>query len=143
VEAGRFDFVSALSVWTHLNEEDARFYLSEVHRVLKPNGKAIITFFLLDELYEQGVDMRSPRQGRYHMTSQDRWIFDRPAYGSDAWFHPAWVRLPEVAIGVTRAGLDRLLSSSGLELVEYYPGNWKETPGPFFQDVLVFRKTVA
>jgi predicted SAM-dependent methyltransferase len=63
--------VTALSVWTHLNEADARFYFKEISRVLKPDGKAIVTFFLLDE---------------------------------------------------------------------QYPGNWKETPGAFFQDVLIFAK---
>lgn len=32
------EFVTALSVWTHFNEEDAAFYLKEVGRVLKPGS---------------------------------------------------------------------------------------------------------
>jgi SAM-dependent methyltransferase len=141
VDSASFDLVTALSVWTHLNEEDAIFYSGEVGRVLKPGGKVIITLFVLDELYRQSLGMRTGEAGRYHMTSRDRWIFDTPAYDSDAWFSPKWAQVPETAIGITGYGLDRLVAASGLELVEHYNGNWKEVPGVFFQDVLVLRKT--
>jgi SAM-dependent methyltransferase len=137
---GQFDLVTALSVWTHLSEQDALFYFGEIGRVLKPGGQALITFFLLDERYGEGLGQRKDRPGRFHMTSQDRWIFDRPAYGSQDWFHPTWTPSPETAIGVTRRGVDRLLVRSGLALVKEYPGTWKEIPGAFFQDVLVFEK---
>jgi SAM-dependent methyltransferase len=136
----RFDLVSALSVWTHFKEEDAVFYFAEIARVLKPGAKAIVTFFLLDPLYFGSVGLRTGQQGRFHMTSQGRWVFDQPVNGSDAWFHPRWAAVPENAIGVTQAGLNRLIAHSGLELVAHYQGNWKEVPGVFFQDVLVFRK---
>lgn len=134
------NLLTALSVWTHLNEEDAVFYFKEITRVLKPGGKAIITAFLMDEEYEKSLRLRSRRKGRYHMTGQDRWIFDVPAYGSDAWFHPGWVAVPESAVGFTRAGLNRLLTGSGLSLIEHFQGNWKEIPGIFFQDVLILKK---
>jgi len=139
-ERNVFDVALALSVWTHLNEADARFYLTEVIRVLKPGGKAIVTVFLLDETYHRSLALRSGQQGRYHRTSQDQWIFDQPAYGSEAWFHPRWARVPEQAIGITKAGLDGLASSAGLNLHEQYQGNWKEVPGMYFQDVLIFQK---
>jgi hypothetical protein len=67
-------------------------------------------------------------------------VFDQPSYGSDAWFHPKSADVPEAAIGVTEAGLARLLAASGLQLAERHPGNWKEVPGAYFQDVLIFRK---
>jgi SAM-dependent methyltransferase len=141
VEDSSFDMVTALSVWTHMKEDEALFYLSEVQRVLRPGGTAIITVFLLDEAYRQSLSARSARPGAYHMTMQDQWIFSQPAYGSDAWFCPAWAsRVPELAIGITPAGLDRLLQRSGLELAASHPGNWKEAPGLYFQDVLVLKK---
>jgi len=140
---GRFDLVSALSVWTHLNEQDALFYMAEVARVLKPGGKVLVTFFVLDATYLAGIESRTDEPGRYHMTSQSRWIFDRPAYDSDAWYHPAWTPIPETAIGVTQTGIDRLMERSGLRLIEYYHGNWKEVSGVFFQDVLLFQKHPA
>lgn len=140
VESESIDMTTALSVWTHLNEEDALFYFKEIGRVLKPDGKAIVTFFLLDELYEKSLGLRSKQEGRFHMTSQDEWIFDQESYGSDAWLHPKWAEVPESAIGVTSAGLERLTSSAGLRLIEHHRGNWKEVPGVFFQDVLIFQK---
>lgn len=132
---------TALSVWTHLGEDDAVFYFNEISRVLKPNGKAIVTFFLLDETYRNSLETRSDQAGRFHQTSQDLWIFDQPSYGSDMWFHPEWAKIPENAIGVNEAGLERLVKNSGLKLIEHHQGNWKEVPGVFFQDVLIFQKT--
>ncbi len=44
-----FDFAIATSVLTHLLESEADHYLSEIRRVLKPEGRALITFFLLNE----------------------------------------------------------------------------------------------
>ncbi len=140
VESESIDLVTALSVWTHLNESDALFYFKEISRVLKLDGVAIVTFFLLDDVYKDSLNVRTHRKGRYHMTFQDEWIFDQPSYGSDAWYHPKWAEIPENAIGVTKAGLERLASGAGLSIVEHYQGNWKEVPGAFFQDVLVFEK---
>jgi SAM-dependent methyltransferase len=140
VASGSIDLLTALSVWTHLGEEDALFYFKEISRVLKPNGRAIVTFFLLDRTYQESLGRRSEQAGRFHMTSQNLWIFNQPTYGSDAWFHLEWIPVPEDAIGVTGQGIDRLCAQAGMEVVEHHQGNWKEVPGVFFQDVLVFRK---
>lgn len=140
LESNAFDLVTALSVWTHLGEDDALFYFKEVGRVLKPGCRAIVTFFALDEAYANSLAMRVAQEGRYHRTSQKKWVFDQPAYGSAAWFCPKWARVPEDAVGVTREGITRLAAAAGLDWVQSYEGNWKETPGLFFQDVLVFQK---
>jgi SAM-dependent methyltransferase len=140
LDAESFDMVTSLSVWTHMAEEDARFYMKEVRRVLRPGGKALITMFVLDEAYQESLSIRSSGIGRYHMKPQDRWIFDQNAYGSEICFHPKWARVPEDAIGITRQGLDDLLSQSELKTLAYYPGNWKEIPGMYFQDVVVVQR---
>ena len=140
VESESFDLLTALSVWTHLQEEDALFYFKEINRVVKPGGQAIVTFFLLDDGYSNRLHISSKTNARFHMTSQDRWVFDQPCDGSNAWFHPRWAEVPESAIGVNQLGLDRLTTSSGMKLLEHYPGNWKEVPGVFFQDILIFQK---
>lgn len=141
LKAESFDLVTALSVWTHFCEEDAFFYLKEVARVLRPGARAIITVFLLDGLYEETVPTRTSDPGRYHRTAQDRWIFDQPAYQSSDWLTAAWTNTPEDAIAMTSAGLERLLNEAGLTSIDLYPGNWKEVPGPFFQDVLILEKS--
>jgi SAM-dependent methyltransferase len=137
---GSQDLVTALSVWTHLNERDGVFYFKEIQRILKTGGKAIVTFFLLDEQYEASLSRRSDSTGRYHGTVQNDWIFNISAYDSKNWFTVPTAQHPEDAIGITKEGLNILLASSGLKLVHNYPGNWKEIPGVFFQDVLIFEK---
>jgi len=44
-----FDFVIATSVLTHLLESEADHYLDEIKRVLRPEGRALVTFFLLND----------------------------------------------------------------------------------------------
>lgn len=46
---GVFDLVYLTSVFTHMFPEDVGHYLSEISRVLKPNGFCLITYFLLNQ----------------------------------------------------------------------------------------------
>jgi ubiquinone/menaquinone biosynthesis C-methylase UbiE len=132
--------VMALSVWTHLNQRDAAFYLKEVERVLKPRGKAIITFFYLDELYETSLELRKNEIGRFHSTNQKKWVFTKEAYGSKNWLTPEWTKTPEQATAIKKAGLHDLLNDCGLAIHSYLPGCWKEIPGVYFQDILILEK---
>lgn len=47
-EDGRFDFVLLTSVFTHMMPADLQHYLSEIARVLRPGGRCLITWFLLN-----------------------------------------------------------------------------------------------
>lgn len=141
LDDGAFDLVTALSVWTHLRQEDATFYMKEVSRVLAPGGKAIITFFVLDEQYNSSVAGRDDKPGRFHRTAKSMWVFDTPAYGSKDWLSPRWAHIPEQAVGVRPKALEAMLADAGMRLVEMHPGKWREVPGLYFQDVLVLQKT--
>jgi SAM-dependent methyltransferase len=46
---GEFDFVYLTSVFTHMLKNDMTHYLREISRTLRPNGRCLITFFLLNE----------------------------------------------------------------------------------------------
>lgn len=140
VKDSSIDAVTALSVWTHFNEEDAIFYFTEIDRVLKPNGVAIVTFFLLDAVYYNSLSSRDNNHSKYHMDRQIMWVFDIPCSRSNNWFCPKWAKTPEDAIGLNNNGLNTILEGTGLKLKSIYPGNWKEIPGVFFQDILVFKK---
>jgi SAM-dependent methyltransferase len=48
-EDDRFDLVVMTSVLTHLLESEADHYLAETARVLRPGGRLLATFFLLDD----------------------------------------------------------------------------------------------
>jgi SAM-dependent methyltransferase len=140
VASGSIDAVTAVSVWTHLNEQDACFYFSEIDRVLKPGGKALITFFLLDEFYDATVDSRTDQQGSYDTTRENLWVFDMPLSPSGDWRYPQRVEVPESAIGVTPTGVKKIIEGLSLVHKHTYLGNWKRLPGGSFQDVLVFEK---
>ena len=45
-EDNSFDFAFLTSVFTHMLPRDMESYLGEIHRVLRPGGKAFITFFI-------------------------------------------------------------------------------------------------
>lgn len=65
-----FDLVFLTSVFTHMLPPDMENYLHEVARVLKPGGRCLITYFLLNagslELIERGastIDFKDKLQG--------------------------------------------------------------------------------
>jgi len=137
IDDASITLATALSVWTHLNEADWRFNLGEVSRVLQPGGRAIISFFILDELYDPSNTASSPS----HVLKPDQaWVFDTSAYGSAHWKCPNWAEVPEVAIAVDKPSFDEALNDARLRLVSYYPGQWKNQPGVFFQDVAILEK---
>ena len=59
---GSFDVVGLFSVFTHMLPPDVEHYLREIARVLRPGGRCLATFFLLNEeslaLIEQTRDKR-------------------------------------------------------------------------------------
>jgi SAM-dependent methyltransferase len=138
MEDSSHNLITALSVWTHLDERDWRFYLKEVSRVLAPGGRAIISFFILDDLYDAALPKKTGQISRYYPQPENKWIFDAPAYDSEHWKYPSWAAVPEVAIGVSQSAFDEAVAAAGLKVKHYYPGQWKDQPGFFFQDVVVF-----
>ncbi|HZM01119.1 MAG TPA: class I SAM-dependent methyltransferase [Planctomycetota bacterium] len=52
---GEFDFVFLTSIYTHLVPRDARAYLAEIHRVLRPGGRCFNTFALLTEASRRSI----------------------------------------------------------------------------------------
>jgi SAM-dependent methyltransferase len=140
IEDQTIDLVTALSVWTHLDERDAGFYLREVSRVLKQDGKAIITFFILDDLYRETVAIKDESISEYYPQPRNKWIFDQASYGSSNWYHPSWTQVPEAAIAVEESALIALINAVGLSICEVHKGSWRDAPGMFFQDILVLEK---
>lgn len=139
-EDATFNFASGLSVWTHFSEQDFFFYLKELGRVLEPGSKAAITFFIMDDLYDQTLALRRNKVSAYYPQPESQWIYDVPAYGSTEFFTIRAAKVPEDAIGVRKSAFDRAAEESGLTVVEYMTGYWKERPGFWFQDLVVFER---
>ena len=134
------DAVTALSVWTHFGDKDAAFYFKEIDRVLKPGGIAIITFFLLDDMYYKTLPNRTKDPSQYHMTDQQFCVFDQQCPQSMHRYHPSHVKVPEEAIATTVDGIKEIVRPTRMEWVKTYCGNWKEATGAYFQDILVFQR---
>jgi ubiquinone/menaquinone biosynthesis C-methylase UbiE len=104
-----FDFVFMTSVFTHMLPDDMCHYLHEARRVLRPEGRCMATFFLLD--VEARRLMNSERSlydfrhdaGGYFTTSPDR---------------------PEAAIAYDKETLLSHLRRAGLRLDAHYAGGW-------------------
>lgn len=119
-----FDFALATSLFTHMAGGEVRHYLEELGRVLKPNGRAFLTFFLITPEAEAEIDA-----GRAE--------FDFRPDGRGAWTIDS--RLPEEAIAFAVDDTRKMIESAGLTIREpIHHGHWANAPGaPTLQDIVV------
>jgi len=107
---GVFDLVIVASVFTHLRPEEVNRYLAEVRRVLKPGGRCLATFFLLNA--DSQARMAAPGS-RFH--------FRQDAGG-------CWTTnpgKPEAAVAYREEDLREVLDRAGLEVREpIHFGSW-------------------
>jgi ubiquinone/menaquinone biosynthesis C-methylase UbiE len=123
-----FDFVFLTSVFTHLLPLEMEHYLSEIVRVLRKNGRCLITFFLLNEESLQLVDAKKSSRdfkfdfGEYRIENED---------------------VPEAAVGYDETFIKELFQKYNLEIkLPVYYGSWCERSDAFdYQDIVVVLKT--
>jgi SAM-dependent methyltransferase len=118
---GSFDFAFATSVFTHLDVEAMRHYLAEAHRVLRPGGTLLSTFFLLDD------DIK-PRLGT---DSALNFQVDRGSYRLLDAADPDW------AIAIEHDLLANLLPPPAWHPPQIEHGFWRHRGGTSFQDVVL------
>ncbi len=140
IDNAAFDFQLAVSVWTHMGPADFRFYLGEVARTLRPGGRAVMTFFILDERYAETLAERDDGESHLYPQSRSLWIFDRPFPGEPDFFSRQKASVPEVAVAIRETALHALLNELGLTVVHRVSGTWKERPSHYFQDILVLER---
>jgi SAM-dependent methyltransferase len=122
-EDASFDFVILTSVLTHLLESETDHYLAETARVLRPGGRALATFFLLDD--ESRAAIAAGRSGLEFLDPQAH-----VAVVSDD--------LPEEAVAYDAGWVRERLAEHGLSEVSAAPGTWSgREDGAGFQDVVV------
>lgn len=122
-----FDFQLSTSVFTHMRAEEVTHYVAEIARVLKPGGRCLNTFFLLDDEAARHVRAGTDSQGfRYRVG-------------------PAWTVSPvepEKAIAYPEGWLRDLLAAQGLAIREpIHYGSWSgRSPSVAYQDMVVAEK---
>ncbi|MFL5847193.1 MAG: methyltransferase domain-containing protein [Solirubrobacteraceae bacterium] len=116
----RFDIVVATSVFPHMLEAETAHYLEETRRVLRPGGRVLATFFVLDDASRAAIaagtatfPFLDPQQ-HVAMVSED---------------------LPDEAVAYDRAWIGERL---GLEL-EVHDGTWRGGEGRTLLDIVVAR----
>jgi SAM-dependent methyltransferase len=124
--AEAFDFAFLTSVFTHMLPPEVRHYLSEIRRVLRPGGRCLMTFFLLNE---ESLD--SVQAGR----ATRRFAYEGDGYRYDV------LERPEAAVAHREEDLLGHLEQAGFELhvpilYGYWTGRQVRDPG---QDIVVVK----
>jgi SAM-dependent methyltransferase len=118
-----FDFAFATSLFTHLLRDEARHYLAETARVLRPGGSCLLTFFLLTPEAEAAVADGSAMLDFSHPIDGGR--------TTDA-------AQPEAATAFPAADVRAWCEEVGLRVRAIHPGVWSATPGAeTLQDMVV------
>jgi SAM-dependent methyltransferase len=119
-----FDFAFATSLFTHLTLPDAGHYLREIKRVLRPDGRCLLTFFILRPEALAEIDA-----GRVSLD------FRHPIDGGRT-IDP---REPEAATGFEVAPLQKLFADAGLAIdLPIRWGRWANDPNGFAgQDIVL------
>jgi SAM-dependent methyltransferase len=124
-----FDVAFAISLFTHLLPASANRYIEEIERVLKPGGKVLLTWFLLNDESERGLEQGSAdrdfphRQGPCALATR---------------------RIPELAVAYQESFVLGTLERAGLRLERLLPGLWSgRSDGTSYQDLIVAAKPNA
>ncbi|NBR06401.1 MAG: class I SAM-dependent methyltransferase [Planctomycetes bacterium] len=105
-----FDFAFLTSVFTHMLPRDMENYLGEIHRVLRPGGKAFITFFITN----------AEVQG---LISQGKSAFKLQHHRGPARIE--YPHCPEQVVGYEEKYLHQLFKESGFgNEITVFPGQW-------------------
>ncbi len=124
-----FDFAFLTSVFTHLMPGDAAHYLAELGRVLKPGGRCLATFFLLND---ESTALVAAGTSKFTL---------EPLDSVHRIYSPA---VPETAVAFLESFVEASAQQAGLALerpIRY--GLWSGRETWFdYQDVVILRKTV-
>lgn len=116
-----FDLLIAVSVYTHLLEQETRAYFKQSMRVMDRGGKAYFTTFLIEDAI--------PDQAHFAFNHQIG-----AAYVER-------IEEPEMAVGYTRDFWEKLAAENGARIAQVNRGSWQGEAGlRDYQDCLIFEK---
>lgn len=125
-----FDLVVLTSVFTHMMPEDVDNYLSQIRRVLKPDGKCFVTFFLLNVDTIRAIEKRNYFNFPYKFNNYR--LLDENVKEANIAYEEKYL-------------MDILLPKNKLKVDNIHYGWWSDKPREnciSYQDVVVLSKTV-
>jgi|RhiMethySRZTD1v2_1073278.scaffolds.fasta_scaffold00946_7 ubiquinone/menaquinone biosynthesis C-methylase UbiE len=121
---GSFDFVFLTSVFTHLLPVEVRRYLSEIRRILRPGGRCVCSWYLLNETALQSMRTRSSAYQFSHQVECGR----------------SQTSVAEELIAFDESMVMQWIGESRMEALNVFPGMWTGRSGCVgFQDILVLK----
>jgi SAM-dependent methyltransferase len=125
-----FDFVLLTSVFTHMLPRDMEHYLEEISRVLKKEGRCLITYFLLNSESQQAIDAG---------TSNIEFSHRMAGFPQNRIKDPY---VPEAAVAYPEDYIKRLYEKNHLEISPpIYYGSWSgRKVYTTFQDMIISGK---
>lgn len=123
-----FDFAFLTSVFTHMHTQDVARYLSEISRVLKPGGRCLITFFLLNDESLGFIQKGNSTQKLVHQLDEVSFTKDKD--------------VPESAIGFKENYVKDLFKNQGLNIINpIHYGSWCGRENYLsYQDIIIAEK---
>lgn len=131
VPSASADRIILQSVFTHMFYDDIIHYLKEFHRVLKPGGKVVTSFFLIDDEVRKLIQANGGDPA-FALT------FAFP-YGDGCFINDE--RYPEGAVAFTHPRFQQMIAKSGMVLDQpIHPGFWSGRQGlTDGQDIVVLK----
>lgn len=125
-----FDFVFAISVFTHMLLSDVERYLQEAARVLRPGGRVLATWFVLTPEAEALVE-KGESDVAFEAREPGLWLSDR--------------REAEAAVAYDPNNVAGLYRDADLEIAEPIRyGRWSgRRDGLSYQDIVVARRQAS
>lgn len=126
---GTFDVAYLFSVFTHMGKTEVQHYLREIHRVLKPGGRCLGTYFI----YTAAIEAR---------IAEGNGLFAFPVAGDGFRLMDAKVEAANIAF--QEDALRAMAADAGLQWQSHHEGYWKDQAfkldGHEYQDIVVLRK---
>ena len=136
-----FDLAFANSLYTHLRPGETERYLAETVRVLRPGGRAIASFFLLNDEAEALIE-RTPDETRAMVGNPTRRFDHELTDASGVSFRTSSPEIPEHRIGLREEDVIAMHRRAGLEVTDIRYGHWcgrEMTADRIGQDLVVSR----